>query len=594
MQKRNDKSAHQSGVGRRTVLGSLGAGLGAVGLAGRPVGAAVPELTPKPAAPSAPFPASRSAPLGRPYNMILITTDEEAYHLRPADGYSTPARAELQRRGTSFLNHYIASAMCTPSRGVMYSGQPPQINGVFDQMETGYVPSLRTDRPSIGTVFRELGYHTAYFGKFELRRSIVAPNPDINYSSALSAYGFDSFSPDGDKIGTPDQGYDTDIFTAGEAIRWMRTHGQALNAQNIPWLLVVSFVSPHDIMYADVNQPGQNVQTSQTGGTLTPPPADGIFATRWTFPPSPSALEPLDKPGRPPAQLAYNKGWSAWLGQIPPGESAMWNDYYNFYLNLIRDNDNTLQTVLDTLSALDLWPTTAVVRTADHGELGGAHGGLRGKGPMPYEQETHVPMVVVHPEYPGGRSCKAVTSHIDLITTLAGLTNAPASRRTAALAGLPGLDFSTLLKNPEQAAYTTLREGALFNYVGLWTVDAAYMTNTAWDLSKGQTVPPFGALRPSLTPRGFLSFCFDGRYKFARYYAPDNFNTPTSFGALVNHNDLELYDLANDPDEMHNLATAPDARRDLIMANNELLNRLMEREVGDNDGSFLPAALRQA
>jgi len=595
MDQRNGEPEQPEGVGRRAMLGTgLGAGLSIAGLAAVPgSGEAQTPTAAPPAGSTAPFPASRNGPLDRRYNVILITTDEEAYHLRPAEGFAAPARAELQRRGTTFLNHYIGSAMCTPSRGVIYSGQPPQVNGVFDQMETGYVPSLRTDRPNMGAVFRQLGYHTAYFGKFELRRSIIVPNRDVNYSAALRAYGFESFAPDGDKVGAPDQGYDTDIYTAGEAVRWLRTHGQALNRKGIPWLLVVSFISPHDIMYADVNQPGQVVQKSQTGERLTRPPANAVFATRWKFQPSPSALEPLDKPGRPRAQLAYNIGWSAWLGEIPKDATAMWYDYYNFYLNLIRDNDRTLQGVLDTISALDLWPSTAVVRTADHGELGGSHGGLRGKGPFPYEQETHVPMVVVHPEYPGGRTCKAVTSHIDLVATLAGLTNAEAHHRAAALAGLPGRDFTSLLKAPEQASLTAIREGALFNYVGLWTVDPSYMIRTAWDLAEAQSVPPFGALRPEITPRGFVSFCFDGRYKFSRYYAPDNFNTPTTFEELVDNNDLELYDLERDPDEMVNLAVDTGANRELILRQNELLNRLIAREVGDNNGSFLPAALRK-
>jgi arylsulfatase len=525
--------------------------------------------------------------------VVLFITDEEAYHLRPAEGFATPARAELQRRGTTFLNHYIGSAMCTPSRGVMFSGQPPQVNGVFDQMETGYVPSLRKDRPSMGTVFRKLGYHTAYFGKFELRRSIIVAKRNVNYSDALAAYGFEAFEPDGDKVGAPDQGYDTDIYTAGEAARWLRTHGQALNRKGIPWLLVVSFISPHDIMYADVNQPGQTVQKSLAGATLTRPPANTAFATRWEFRPSPSALEPLDKPGRPRAQLAYNIGWSAWLGEIPRDATAMWYDYYNLYLNLIRDNDRTLQGVLDAISALDLWHSTAVVRTADHGELGGSHGGLRGKGPLPYEQETHVPMVVVHPEYPGGRTCKAVTSHIDLVPTLAGLTNAETQHRAAALAGLPGRNFTSLLKAPEQAPLTAMRPGALFNYVGLWTVDASYMSRTARDLSEARYVPPFSELRPAMTTRGFISFCFDGRYKFYRYYAPDNFNTPTTFEELMRNNDLELYDLEHDPDEMINLAVDTSANRELILRQNELLNRLIAREVGNNNGTFLPAALRE-
>jgi arylsulfatase A-like enzyme len=595
MDQRNGAPKQLEGVRRRAVLGGgLGAGLGTAPFAALPRRAEGQTPTaPLPVGSTAPFPASRSGPRDRPYNVVLFITDEEAYDLRVAEGYATPARAELQRRGTTFLNHYIGSAMCTPSRGVMFSGQPPQVNGVFDQMETGYVPSLKTDRPTMGTIFRELGYRTAYFGKFELRRDIISPKRDVNYTDALAAYGFESFEPDGDKVGAPDQGYHTDIYTAGEAVRWLRTHGHALNQQGIPWLLVVSFISPHDIMYADVNQPGQVVQKSLTDGRITRPPANAAFATRWKFPPSRSALEPLDKPGRPRAQLAYNIGWSAWLGEIPRDATAMWYEYYNLYLNMICDNDRTLQGVLDAISALDLWPTTAVVRTADHGELGGSHGGLRGKGPLPYEQETHVPMVVVHPEHPGGRTCKAVTSHIDLVPTLAGLTNSETQRRATALTGLPGHDFTSLLTAPEQASFAAIREGALFNYVGLWTVDALYMTRTARDLGEGRYVPPFSELRPEMTPRGFVSFCFDGRYKFSRYYAPDNFNTPMTFEELVGNNDLELFDLERDPDEMVNLAVDTGANRELIMRQNELLNRLIAREVGDNDGSFLPAELRK-
>ena len=120
------------------------------------------------------------------------------------------------------------------------------------------------------------------------------------------------------------------------------------------------------------------------------------------------------------------------------------------------------------------------------------------------------------------------------------------------------------------------------------------MARTARDLGEGKYVPPFSELRPQMSPRGFVSFCFDGRYKFARYYAPDNFNTPTSLEELTNNNDLELFDLESDPDEMVNLAIDTGANRELILRQNALLNLLIAREVGTNNGSFLPAALRKS
>lgn len=594
--------SHPMGINRRDLL-KAGGGVAAMG--------AMPELAAAQSAGPTPgaltgnpgvgpfqagktYPAARSMPSDRPYNLVLFISDEEAYHLRPAEGYALPARNELQARGTTFNNHYIGAAMCTPSRGVMFSGQPPQINGVYDQMELGYVPSLRTDKPSMGTIFKKLGYETAYFGKFELRKDIITAKSDVNYTDALREYGFDTFAPDGDKVGGPDQAYDTDVYTAGEAVRWLRTHAQEINRQGKPWLLVVSFISPHDIMYADTNAPGSREQESEVGMRLTPPPDNAHYRTQWKFPPSPSHSQPLDEPGRPRAQLSYMIGWSAFLGGIPLDATGMWNTYYNYYLNLCRDNDNNLQEIMDTLEALDLWQSTVVFRTADHGELGGSHGGLRGKGPLPYEQETHVPCVIVHPEHPGGRNCEALTSHIDLIPTLVGLTGVDAKTREDALEDLPGRDFTRLLENPATARADAIREGVLFNYVGLQTVDPLYMFRACRDVAAGRFVPPFTEARPDMTPRGFISFAYDGRYKFARYYAPDNFNTPTTLEELLANNEIELFDLSADPDEVHNMARDVDANRALILRMNELLNSLIAREVGKNDGSFLPDVLRGA
>ncbi|MEM7124395.1 MAG: sulfatase-like hydrolase/transferase [Pseudomonadota bacterium] len=530
---------------------------------------------------------------GRLHNIILIISDQESYRLLAPDDYDLPVRAELDRRGTRFENHYVGAAMCTASRGVMFSGQPPQVNGLFDQMELGYVPSMKTDKPSMGTVMRELGYKTAYFGKFELKKSIIFPTDTTNYTAALDEYGFDTFSPDGDKTGAQDQGYDTDIDTAADAVRWMRTHGQALNAAGHPWFLVVSFIMPHDVMYTDANLPGDNTQASEVGLTITPPPDNAIYRTEWTFPLSPTHSESLGAPGRPRAQREYYIGWSNIMGYIPNSNEAMWHRFYNFYLNLLRDNDQNIGTVIDAVTELGLWENTVVVRTADHGELGGSHGGLRGKGPFPYEEHSHVPLVIVHPDQPGGRQCHAVTSHVDLVPTLAGLTGASEEARRTSLGGLPGYDFTGLLATPETAGFDAIRPAVLFSYVGLQTIDARYLLLAGADtMATRKGLPPLSEVHPDLSKQGFINFCFDGRYKFARYYAPAQFNTPIVFDEIYEKNELELFDLESDPNETDNLAIKADDNRALILAKNELLNDLIADEVGVNNGSFLPDAVR--
>lgn len=203
-----------------------------------------------------------------------------------------------------------------------------------------------------------------------------------------------------------------------------------------------------------------------------------------------------------------------------------------------------------------------------------------------------MPAVIVHPEYEGGRNCQALTSHIDLIPTLVGLTGADAALKSRALEDLPGRDFSPLLKEPETAKPDAIRGAVLFNYVGLQTVDALYMTRVCRDIAEGRFAPPFSVAKPDMQGRGFISFVFDGRYKFARYYAPDNFNAPTTLEALLANNEIELFDLKTDPDEVKNLAIDTTANKDLIMRMNDLLNRMIGKEVGVNDGAWLQEVLR--
>jgi hypothetical protein len=176
--------------------------------------------------------------------------------------------------------------------------------------------------------------------------------------------------------------------------------------------------------------------------------------------------------------------------------------------------------------------------------------------------------------------------------SLLGLAGVPEAERREATKDLPGRDFSSVMANAETAAPQAVRPGVLFNYVAPSTIDSDYCLSAMTQLLQGQVAPPLTELRPKLNKRGFLSFVFDGRYKFARYYASANFNTPETLEQILRNNDLQLFDLKNDPLEVHNLALDIEKNKDLILRMNGLLNELMAKEVGKNDGSFLPAAIR--
>jgi hypothetical protein len=95
------------------------------------------------------------------------------------------------------------------------------------------------------------------------------------------------------------------------------------------------------------------------------------------------------------------------------------------------------------------------------------------------------------------------------------------------------------------------------------------------------------ALQPDFSNRGAIRSIFDGRYRFSRYFSPLGFNRPTTYEALMAENELEIYDLQEDPQETRNLALDGKAQAELFMGLNEKLNSRIDEEVGVDDGKFL-------
>ncbi len=93
---------------------------------------------------------------------------------------------------------------------------------------------------------------------------------------------------------------------------------------------------------------------------------------------------------------------------------------------------------------------------------------------------------------------------------------------------------------------------------------------------------------PDLDKRELFRGIFDGRYKLIRYFGLAHYHTPESVDELLANNDVALYDLRNDPEEMSNLAD-PDSDNydpDLLAKMNTKLNALIEAEIGEDKALF--------
>jgi arylsulfatase A-like enzyme len=578
---------------RRNVLKSLGAGV---------VGASLPSAalaTPTGAAATPPV-APRGAGAA-PYNILFILTDQEKF-FRPGElpqGYSLPAHERLARRGVVFENHRINSCVCTPSRSVLYTGRHIQQTKMFDNTNFPWISSMATDIPTVGHVLRDAGYYTAYKGKWHLTKEFETVNelgsPTSIFTKEMEAYGFSDYFGVGDIIAHERGGYLHDDIIAGMGTSWLRGRGTQLAAQGKPWFLAVNLVNPHDVMFLDTDRRGERLQKRNLIGHIVPEPPHPLYAKQWSFELPKSYAQRLDAAGRPAAHAHYMRAHDGLVGNIA-NEDWRWKRRHNYYLNCLRDVDRHIGTLLDELDALGLARNTIVVLTADHGDLDGAHR-LHGKGATSYRDQNQVPLIVAHPGFAGGKRCRAVTTHLDIVPTLVAMSGAAAEKKTALAKSLPGKDFSSLLAAPDKAGHAAVRDGALYCFNMFAYIDGDFMDRAVALLlqpdgkARLQAATKDGGLRPDLGKRGAIRSVYDGRYQFTRYFSPRQHNRPASLEALFRLNDVELFDLEKDPLELHNLALDRGRFADVLEAMNSKLNGLIEREVGDDNGQMLPAGV---
>lgn len=578
---KQDKPQEEGGVSRRNFLGMAGITIAASVLPH--TAQASTSATTRPKAPA--FAGKRS---GSP-NLLFIFTDQERFSRTLHEDLALTAHQRLMGSGTSFNNHYCPAVMCTSSRAVLLTGLQTADNGMFENVDLPYVKPLSTGTPTIGHMLRRHGYYTAYKGKWHLNRSFETEVPEKLFTREMDAYGFSDFVWPGDVLTHTLGGYKNDHMIAGSAISWLRGPGRELADAGKPWSLFVSLVNPHDIMYFNTDQDSEQVQDN---GRLmmqsSRAPKHPMYEKQWRLPLAATRYQSLDEPGRPKAHAEFDRAWGYTLGRIP-NEDSRWRRFDDFYYNSLVSVDGQLNRILDELDKLGLDQNTIVVFTSDHGEMGGAHG-LRGKGPFAYEECIHIPLIVRHPDVQGGQHCSSLTSHLDLVPSILSMCGVEAGK-VADLAGreLPGRDISRALNNVQASDLHTVREQILFTYSGIATNDSE-LTRIISE-GRARNVPPKVAVqeagyRPNLKKRGSLRSMYDGRYKFTRYFAPVERNTPKSLQELKRWNDLELFDLHADPLEKINQVGNVD--NDLLLKLNSKLNTVMAAEFGADDGREMP------
>ena len=472
-------------------------------------------------------------------NILLITTDQEQHWDLLPPGLSRPGIESLLETGVAFGAHHVVALPCGPSRSTIYTGRHIWDTKVWWNPGGERAPGLVPSVPTWGAGLRDLGYHTAYKGKWHVSW-IPRPEPfRSNAVNALEDYGFSEYTADGDPVGVAWDGYRHDPAISSDAANWLLSRSGA-KPDDRPWCLAVNFVNPHDIMFFDAT--GQMNRDGSMPSPRMPAPLDPLYEKEWDVE-LPSTFAEVTAT-RPQVQATSQRRLDAMVGAVDHGDEVAWRSLRSYYFNCLRDVDRHVSTVLRALKKSGHEDDTVVLYTSDHGELAGAHG-MREKPTSVFREVVNVPLIVRHPDCsPGARA--QLTSAIDIAPTIlamAGARGTPLSERLSP----GGHDFSPLMSSasgpkPRDVAGVLFAMASPPPAVG---ADALAGTN--------------GRLRhaldaPALPAEIVMCGMRRGRWKIA-VYASD---APPSGGGASVATEIEVYDTVEDPRETTNVARDPE------------------------------------
>ncbi len=527
-------------------------------------------------------------------NILVIVTDQEYAHQALPEGVALPNRDRLHAAGMTFSNHQVTTTVCTPSRSVMWTGQHTPFTKMFDNTNLAWIEDMRADPetlPTIGHMLRDLGYYTAFKGKWH-----ESEFPEEDAKDAMEPFGFSDFQEWGDVYGGPLDGFTKDPKIAAEAVGWLKIRAPEIT-ESKPWYLAVNFVNPHDIMYFDTDDE-EMVQVRGMFPIFSAPDTPH-YQQRWPTELPASFSDDLSH--HPPAVQNYKVASDGMYGKIPIEREDMWRNHVNYYLNCMMDVDQHIGSVLDALEESGQAENTIIIFTSDHGEMCGAHH-LRQKGSVAFRETVNVPLVIVDPRQPGGMKTEAVGSHLDLVPTTLAFADLSESERQERYPFLKGCDLSGAVKDPKSDGPRGSSEkpgkGSLYTYDMIATIDGQWLARNApqlLDVAAAEAGLEFHRgkeflarldeiEKPNMENREFFRGVFDGRYKLIRYFGMANYNLPGSVEELLSENDVALYDLQKDPGEVNNLANPdnPDFDDALLAAMSAKLNALIDTEIGED------------
>jgi len=431
-------------------------------------------------------------------NIVFVLTDDLSTDLLPY----MPNVRRLAARGTSFSNYFVTDSLCCPSRASILTGMYPHDTGIFRNTgpDGGFIAfhDFGLEQETYATNLQGVGYRTALMGKYlnqyapeRIRTTLGGPYVPPGWTDwTVAGNGYQGFG-----------------YRLARTVRVVR-HG----------------FSARDYL--------TNVLARQGLGFMRESVAEGspFMLNVWTFAPhSPAIPAPRDA-GRFPtltaprdpsfdeADMSDKPAWLAGHRALTDAEQVRIDEAFRDRVRAVQAVDRMIGRLQRRLRALGVARNTYIVFSSDNGFHLGQHRLTPGK-LTAYDADVRVPLIVTGPGVPAGRTVDAMTENTDLCPTFAELAGAPAPPNADGHSLVPLLRGDS--GSAASGAAADWRDAVLIEHHG--------------------NVGAFGD--PDAPPAGS--------------------GNPPSYEALRSHDSLyveyadgerELYDLASDPFELHNLA----------------------------------------
>jgi N-acetylglucosamine-6-sulfatase len=405
-------------------------------------------------------PLQRAPGAQQPRNVIFVLVDDLRYDALGYMGHpwiETPNLDALAKSGVQMRNAFVTTALCSPSRASILTGQYAHRHRVVDNINP----------VAPGTVFfpqylQQAGYDTAFIGKWHMGGASDAPQPGFDRWVSFRGQGTylpgkNGLNVDGKAV--PQRGYITDELT-DYALNWLKQRkGER------PFFLYLS----HKAVHSDFT------------------PADrhkGRYRDKPFTPPKTMAETPENLAGKP---MWVRNQRNSWHGVDFPYHSALdIAEYYRRYAETLLSVDDSVGRVMALLRERGMLDSTIVMFMGDNGFAFGEHGLIDKR--TAYEASMRVPLLMSGGGLPPGTRVEEVVANIDIAPTIleaAGLQPPPMDGRSALPLArgqrVPWRD--TLLYEyywernfPQTPAMHALR-GSRYKYIryyGLWDTDELY------------------------------------------------------------------------------------------------------------------------